>query len=318
MVTFCSLPVALSLAATLIIPFASISKVTSTCGMPRGAGGMPSNRNLPRVMLSFAIARSPCRTWMSTAVWLSSAVENTSVFFTGMVVLRSINLVITPPRVSTPNESGVTSSNNTSLTSPAKTPPWIAAPTETTSSGLTPLFGSLPPVTFRTNSCTIGMRVAPPTKTTSSILLMDKPASLITALNGVKQRCSRWSVICSNFARVSFNSKCFGPLASAVMYGRLISVSMTLLSSILAFSAASRKRCRAWRSLRRSIPWSCLNSSAAQLTMTSSQSSPPRWVSPLVAFTSTTPPPTSSRLTSNVPPPRSNTRMISLSFLSKP
>ena len=37
----CSLPVALSLAVTLTMPLASMSKVTSICGTPRGAGGMP-------------------------------------------------------------------------------------------------------------------------------------------------------------------------------------------------------------------------------------------------------------------------------------
>ena len=37
----------------------------------------------------------------------------------------------------------MTSSRRTSLTSPVRTPPWIAAPMATTSSGLTPLWGSL-------------------------------------------------------------------------------------------------------------------------------------------------------------------------------
>ena len=37
--------------------------------------GMPSRRKRPRVILSAAIGRSPCSTWISTAVWLSSAVE---------------------------------------------------------------------------------------------------------------------------------------------------------------------------------------------------------------------------------------------------
>ena len=50
-------------------------------------------------------------------------------------------------------------------------------------------------------------------------------------------------------ARDSFIARCFGPLASAVMNGRLISVSITDDSSILAFSAASRSRCSAMRSL---------------------------------------------------------------------
>ena len=61
----------------------------------------------------------------------------------GMVVLRSISLVNTPPSVSMPSDSGVTSSNSTSLTSPLSTPAWMAAPTATTSSGLTPWCGVL-------------------------------------------------------------------------------------------------------------------------------------------------------------------------------
>jgi hypothetical protein len=40
-------------------------------------------------------------------------------------------------------------------------------------------------------------------------------------------------------------TRCFGPDASAVTYGRLISVEAVEDSSILAFSAASLRRCRA-------------------------------------------------------------------------
>ena len=43
---------------------------------------------------------------MVTAFWLSSAVEKTWLFFVGMVVLRSISRVKTPPRVSMPSDSG--------------------------------------------------------------------------------------------------------------------------------------------------------------------------------------------------------------------
>lgn len=60
-----------------------------------------------------------------------------------MVILRSINGVLTPPMVSIPRVSGVTSSKRISLTSPWRTPPWIATPMATTSSGLTPCIGSL-------------------------------------------------------------------------------------------------------------------------------------------------------------------------------
>src|SRR5215472_2492381 len=74
---------------------------------------------------------------MVTADWLSSAVENTCCALVGIVVFFWISLVITPPSVSMPSDSGVTSSSSTSLTSPFRTPPWIAAPTATTSSGFT-------------------------------------------------------------------------------------------------------------------------------------------------------------------------------------
>ncbi len=135
----CSFPVALSFADTCRIPFASMSKLTSICGIPRGAGGIPTRSNWPRSLLSFAMGRSPWNTRMVTAFWLSSAVENTWVFLVGMVVLRSMIFVNTPPKVSIPRDRGVTSSSRTSLTSPPRTPPWMAAPMATTSSGFTPL-----------------------------------------------------------------------------------------------------------------------------------------------------------------------------------
>ena len=90
---------------------------------------------------------------------MSSAVVKTSVRRVGIVVLRSIRRVITPPFVSMPSDSGVTSSSSTSLTSPRSTPAWIAAPTATTSSGLTDLFGSLP-VRSIARSWIAGMRRA--------------------------------------------------------------------------------------------------------------------------------------------------------------
>ena len=151
MVIFCSLPVAISLALTLTMPLASISKVTSICGMPRGAGAMPESWNLPSVMLPAAISLSPCITWMSTAVWLSAAVEKIWLFFVGIVVFLSISFVATPPSVSMDSDSGVTSRSRMSLTSPVSTPAWMAAPMATHSSGLMPLNGSLP-VTFFTAS----------------------------------------------------------------------------------------------------------------------------------------------------------------------
>ena len=55
----CCLPVAVSLAETCTMPLASMSKVTSICGMPRGAGGRPVSSNMPSFLLYAAISRSP-------------------------------------------------------------------------------------------------------------------------------------------------------------------------------------------------------------------------------------------------------------------
>src|SRR5450759_3932985 len=121
---------------------------------------------------------------MVTADWLSSAVENTCDALVGIVVFFGISLVITPPSVSIPSDSGVTSSSSTSLTSPFSTPPWMAAPTATASSGLTSLRGSLPKNSL-TLSCTFGMRVWPPTRITSSISESLMPASLTAISHGL-------------------------------------------------------------------------------------------------------------------------------------
>ena len=167
MVMCCSFPVPRSLAETFTIPFASISNVTSICGIPRGAGGIPSSLNWPRDLLSLANCLSPCTTLMSTAVWLSAAVEKIWLFFVGIVVFLSISLVATPPIVSMERDSGVTSRRRMSPApaSPESFPPWIEAPSATHSSGFRDLLGSLPVSCF-TLSCTAGIRVEPPTSST--------------------------------------------------------------------------------------------------------------------------------------------------------
>src|SRR5579871_5834058 len=64
--TDCCLPVPRSLAETLTMPLASMSKVTSICGTPRGAGAMPASSNMPSFLLYAAISRSPWKTWICT------------------------------------------------------------------------------------------------------------------------------------------------------------------------------------------------------------------------------------------------------------
>ena len=68
---------------------------------------------------------SPCTTLMSTAVWLSAAVEKIWLFLVGIVVFLSISLVAIPPMVSMDSDSGVTSRSKISPApaSPASLPP---------------------------------------------------------------------------------------------------------------------------------------------------------------------------------------------------
>lgn len=79
-VTVLSFPVPKSFAETWTIPLASISNVTSIWGTPLGAAGIPSKLNSPNLWLSAAFALSPCNTFIVTAGWLSTAVENTCDF----------------------------------------------------------------------------------------------------------------------------------------------------------------------------------------------------------------------------------------------
>lgn len=80
----------------------------------------------------------------SLRLWDCSPALNTWLFLVGIVVFLLMSLVKTPPRVSIPSDSGVTSKSSTSVTSPARTPPWMAAPIATASSGFTDLLGARP------------------------------------------------------------------------------------------------------------------------------------------------------------------------------
>ncbi len=97
-----------------------------------------------------------------------------------------------------------------------------------------------------------------------------------------------------------------------------MSVWVVAESSHLAFSAASFRRWRLSACLRRSMPSAFWNSSMSQSMISWSTLSPPRCVSPLVDFTSTTPSDTSRMEMSKVPPPKSNTAMVPSFFLSRP
>ena len=245
-----------------MIPFASISNLTSICGTPLGAGGKSVRLKLPNETLSFAIGLSPCTTWIVTAVWLSAAVVKTLPLEVGIVVFLSINGSLTPPNVSIPNVSGVTSSRTMSLlTSPAIIPACIAAPMATASIGSTPDSVSWP-ITSLTNFLTSGILVGPPTMTILLISEFDNFASS----NALRIEGLHLSTIgpinSSNFARVILNSRFFAPAdGSCAINGKLMSVSITVDNSIFAFSHASLILVIAVESELKSTPSFFLNSS---------------------------------------------------------
>jgi len=96
---------------------------------------------------------------------LSTAVEKVSVLLAGIVVFLVIIGVLIPHIVSIPRVRGVTSSNNTSVTSQPIIPHCIAAHRATASSGFIQAFGFLPKnaSTFDTTS---GILVEPQTSNT--------------------------------------------------------------------------------------------------------------------------------------------------------
>ena len=216
MVMFCSRPVARSFADTFTTPFTSISKVTSIWGLDEKLARMPFSLNLPRDLLSRAKWRSPCKTLISTLVCMGRAVVKIWLLRVGIMLLRVIIGVATPPSVSMDKVSGVTSISTSpcaaapvapaSLPPPCSSAPCTAAPMATHSSGFRLWLGSLPS-SSRTCRSTAGIRVLPPTSSTLPSWLAEMPASRKAFCTGVTVRDSRSPVIISNCGRDKAISK---------------------------------------------------------------------------------------------------------------
>lgn len=147
---------------------------------------------------------------MLTWVYPSAAVEYTWVFLIGMVVFLSMILLNTPPRVSIPRDKGATSTKTMSFMSPLRTAPWMAAPTDTASSGLTPLDGFFSKKSS-TSFYTIGIHDIPPTRRTSSIWFFFNPESYIQSSLGLIVLLRKESISFSRPDLVKLYWKCFGP-----------------------------------------------------------------------------------------------------------
>ena len=310
-----------STASTFNIPFASRSYVISIWGCPLGIGGIPCKSNVPNLLLSLTNDRSPSKILTVTAGWLSAYVENVWVFFVGIVVLRLINVVITSPAVSIPRDKGATSNRSKSSVrsdlSPLRIDAWTAAPYATASSGLIDLFNCFPLKKSDSRLCTLGILVDPPTKTISCTCPLDILASLRTFSTGAIHLRNKYSHSFSNFALLKVNAKSIPScklstsifavvLADKVLFARSHAVFNLLTALILFFSLMPLFF------LSNSLMHKCNN--------TLSKSSPPRCVSPAVAFTSKIPSSIVSRDTSNVPPPKSKIKIFCspFFFLSNP
>mmetsp|Transcript_17083 Transcript_17083/g.53112 ORF Transcript_17083/g.53112 Transcript_17083/m.53112 type:complete len:271 (-) Transcript_17083:544-1356(-) len=236
-----------------------------------------------------------------------------------MTVLRGMSLVITPPTVSMPSVSGVTSRRSRSLVSsppsPDRIPPCTAAPYATASSGLIPRLSSFPPKKACSSCCTFGMRVEPPTSTISSISDFLSSESSITFSTGPSVFLNRSTHSSSKRARVSVSEKSRPSCKASISTRTWCCVERARL----ARSTSRRSFWIARLSLLGSLLCLRLNTLSRCWITRLSKSSPPRCVSPDVAITSNTPLSMVRSETSKVPPPRSNTRMFfSPSFLSSP
>mmetsp|Transcript_41248 Transcript_41248/g.108949 ORF Transcript_41248/g.108949 Transcript_41248/m.108949 type:complete len:263 (+) Transcript_41248:668-1456(+) len=210
-VILAALPDVASSADTDRMPLASTSNVTSICASPRGIGGNPESSNVPRRRLSLESERSPSKTLLVTATWLSSDVVYRFVLDVGTTVFRGMIGPMTPPVVSMPSVRGVTSRSKRSWIlrsfSPESTPAWTAAPYATASSGLIDAFGSLPLKKRLSSALTFGMRVEPPTSTTSDTSDFSIAASSRTFSTGTSVWRKRAAQSSSNLARVTVSDR---------------------------------------------------------------------------------------------------------------
>ena len=226
----CSLPVALSFAPTLqntvgvdiegrlqsaayrAVPAGCLRQVeagptTCCCWTPayaRPAAHVPSRQ-------------SGCRPrWRTPATSL-----------VGIVVFFSINGVITPPMVSIPRVNGVTSSNSTSVTSPLKyRHPESLHPWQPLHPGSRPCAASLP----KNSVTTLGLHHRHTGLATNQNHVSRYRRFLqarISQCGFARLEGTRLPVLPtrdSSLARVTFTTRCLGPVLSAVMYGRFTSV----------------------------------------------------------------------------------------------
>ncbi len=234
-----STPVDCSRAATDSRPSASTWKVTWMRAAPATIGGMPRNSKRASERQSATFSRSPCTTCSAIAVWPSLKVVNSCAREIGMVALRGTIFSVSPPIVSSPSDSGMTSSSNQSSPGarlPASTLAWIAAPSATTWSGLRLLSGGAPKKSA-TAFWICGMRVAPPTMTTPLISAAVSFASRSTRFTGASVLLTSVSVMAVKVCSVSVVDSDSPEASVASMRATACMVSVSLASRALSINS---------------------------------------------------------------------------------
>ena len=160
------------------MPFESMAKVTSICGTPRGAGGMPTSSNRPSER--FSRANSPLaleHVDLHRVLVVDDGGEDLACSWSGWSSCASISLVNRPPWVSMPSDSGVTSSSTRSLMSPLEDAALDRRAHRHHLVRVDLAVGLAAEDALRPVSATSGVRVWPPTSSTSSIWSARRPAS---------------------------------------------------------------------------------------------------------------------------------------------
>ncbi len=233
-----STPEPSSFALTLSRPSASTWNVTRMRAAPATIGGIPRSSKRASERHSDTSSRSPCTTCTAIAVWPSLKVVKSCAFAVGIVELRSITRSTSPPMVSRPSDSGVTSSSSRSPLEalPASALAWIAAPSATTSSGFRLVSGGLPN-SLAIASRTAGIRVEPPTITTPCTSSADTLASRSTRFSRRSVVAVSSDVATSNSLR-STSRSCTTPSTSKLT----LTSSMPLSASLACRAAVSTRR----------------------------------------------------------------------------